>query len=440
MVGLCVYYVYSTCPRAPRRFPNLTTLRQEIRAKRKALEDIRDESAQTLGTLVQLRPILLQSPTDAFLQELCTTLEFAPSMSPSALQTTLQILPSTHTHFLQSLHLLRPPWLVRRLPYLILLPPLAIYLYTSYPTLKPHLSHLLTSTTSTLKGFVTNWLIDPLSSILQTIRSGSSASSSLVHDETVRADLESLERMSISLLTAHPPPSLSPSGIPLTQDQLSALSSHILQTRDITPVLQVHTSILSPSSPSRQNPLLSLLLPPNTLLHTLLIQLQKAKVDLDFALQGISHLLKSQQLTFGFVGVAPALALVYLLWDAGSGLWRGTVGWGRWGGKNRRRRVWRGLRRVERILNASDAELGADADAGETVAKRLAPLPTGLMILSLTRLRSYALTSLPTKIREPFIEDLADLEDPMLGTRAKLRVVDRMWRCWGGVGLGIALN
>jgi nuclear-control-of-ATPase protein 2 len=232
--------------------------------------------------------------------------------------------------------------------------------------------------------------------------------------------------MSISLLS-----SLSPSGTPLTPDQLSTLSSHILTTRDISPILEIHTSILSPSSPSHQNPLLSLLLPPNTLLHTLLIQLQKAKVDLDFALQGISHLLKSQQLTFGFVGVAPALALVYLIWGVGMGIWRGTAGWGRWGGKNRRKRVWNRLRRVERILNAE-----AEAEAGAKSGASLAPLPTGLMILSLTKLRSYALTYLPPKIRDPFIEDLGDLEDPMLGTRAKLRVVERMWRCWGGIGMG----
>ena len=118
------------------------------------------------------------------------------------------------------------------------------------------------------------------------------------------------------------------------------------------------------------------------------------------------------------------------------------MGWGRWGGKNRRRGVWRRLRRVERILNAeSDVRAdvtnfkgaGAGAAAGE---QSLAPLPTGLMVLSLTKLRSYALTYLPPKIREPFLEDLGDLEDPMLGTRAKLRVVDRMWRSWGGIGIG----
>jgi len=61
------------------------------------------------------------------------------------------------------------------------------------------------------------------------------------------------------------------------------------------------------------------------------------------------------------------------------------------------------------------------------------------MILSLTKLRSYALVYLPARIRDPFLEDLADLEDPMLNTGAKLRVVDRMWRCWSS-GEAVIIN
>ena len=55
--------------------------------------------------------------------------------------------------------------------------------------------------------------------------------------------------------------------------------------------------------------------------------------SIDQALAGIDKLLKSQELTFAFVGVAPALALVYL---AGGGLraaLRGGFGAGRYGGR-----------------------------------------------------------------------------------------------------------
>jgi nuclear-control-of-ATPase protein 2 len=55
--------------------------------------------------------------------------------------------------------------------------------------------------------------------------------------------------------------------------------------------------------------------------------------------------------------------------------------------------------------------------------------------MSLTRLREYAVRELPERvgIREGFLEDVGDLEDVKLGRVEKVRVVERMWRCWGGI-------
>jgi hypothetical protein len=59
----------------------------------------------------------------------------------------------------------------------------------------------------------------------------------------------------------------------------------------------------------------------------------------------------------------------------------------------------------------------------------------GLLILYLASLRQYAEQSLPQKsrIREAFLDDLSDLEDPALGKEDKLMVIGRMWRSWGGL-------
>ena len=67
------------------------------------------------------------------------------------------------------------------------------------------------------------------------------------------------------------------------------------------------------------------------------------------------------------------------------------------------------------------------------VAHELTPLTSGLLLLSLTHLRGYGERCLPrgSRIREGFLEDVDDLEDPELGRREKLRVIERMWRCWG---------
>lgn len=55
------------------------------------------------------------------------------------------------------------------------------------------------------------------------------------------------------------------------------------------------------------------------------------------------------------------------------------------------------------------------------------------MLLSVTHLRQYAERTLPanSRLREGFLEDVGDLEDPRLGRAEKLRVLDRMWRSWG---------
>jgi nuclear-control-of-ATPase protein 2 len=95
--------------------------------------------------------------------------------------------------------------------------------------------------------------------------------------------------------------------------------------------------------------------------------------------------------------------------------------------------MYKSLRRIERLLIVHPASPEAPSD----VSAPIKPLSTGLLILSLTRLRSYALNYLPANVRKPFLQDLGDLEDTHLDRNAKLRVVDRMWRCWGSGGEGI---
>lgn len=68
------------------------------------------------------------------------------------------------------------------------------------------------------------------------------------------------------------------------------------------------------------------------------------QVDIDQALSGIDKLLKSQELTFAFVGVAPALAVVYGFAGYAKSLWVGGRGRGVYGGRKRRVRVWLAMR------------------------------------------------------------------------------------------------
>ena len=169
-------------------------------------------------------------------------------------------------------------------------------------------------------------------------------------------------------------------------------------------------------------------------------------MDVDQALAGIDKLLKSQELTFAFVGVAPALSLVYVVGGNMGKLF--TSSRGHMGGKRRRTAAWLAMRRIERLLITqpgihghahhfihTQAEhhdtKGVDGNTSGTIPH----LTAGLLLLSVSSLRQYAETWLPlrSRIREGFLEDVGDLEDPRLGRDEKLRVVERMWRSWGHV-------
>jgi nuclear-control-of-ATPase protein 2 len=60
---------------------------------------------------------------------------------------------------------------------------------------------------------------------------------------------------------------------------------------------------------------------------------------LSLSLLSLDHLLRSQQLTFAFVGVAPSVLILYGFGGWLKGVWRGEQR-----GKGRRRRYFNGLR------------------------------------------------------------------------------------------------
>ncbi|QRW20285.1 nuclear control of ATPase protein 2 [Rhizoctonia solani] len=77
---------------------------------------------------------------------------------------------------------------------------------------------------------------------------------------------------------------------------------------------------------------------------------EHSSVDVDFTLNGIDKLLRSQELTFGFVGVAPALAIVYVFVNWVRDSLAGTRGRGR-SEASQRARAFDSIRRVERLCS-----------------------------------------------------------------------------------------
>ncbi|KAF9468475.1 ATP synthase regulation protein NCA2-domain-containing protein [Collybia nuda] len=417
----------------------LELTRQECMYKRRELGNIRDRKAEALGRLAQLRgnlfSVVKSQPwnTQAFVHVLTHIVgeEISPAYSPASVDTRggedpsplLNLLrlstvvfasrKAPHTHII-SHNLQRPSHLTLIWPKLLLLPPLCLVILRSAYTSRATLVDVARDAQETAYGFVKGWLIEPIKDVLQTVRAGGEGGM-IVRKEGVTADFDSLERMALALAKDE---------LHYGPEQLTVLSQQI-RLGDLTPVLQLYEEDI-------KRPFKSVVT--GTLLRSMFIQVQKAKVDIDQALAGIDKLLKSQELTFAFVGVAPAFGILYVLKGLLATMWRGGRGLGKYGGKRRTGSVWVAMRRTEQLL-ICQPKSRRQGDVDGSGDHPISPLTTGLLLLSVAHLRTYAETCLParSRLREGFLEDVSDLENPDLGRVEKLRVVERMWRCWGDI-------
>jgi len=331
---------------------------------------------------------------------------------------TLQSHRVQHAAFIHKHDLRRPSRLTLLWPRILLLPPLTLYCLRTLNASRASLIEVVKEVVQTVDGFLRGWLLEPLRDVLKTVRAGGE-DGVIVRKEGIAADLDSLERMTLALAA---------DALHYGPEQLAALAAQI-RLGDLTPVLRIYEEDI-------KSPLRSALT--GTLLRSIFVQVQKAKVDIDQTLAGVDKLLKSQELTFAFVGVAPAFAIVYITGGFLRNLWASGRGRGRYGGRHRRASVWFAMRRIERLLIAQPKSSYDTLVPRLSAAKTIDGIPSltaGLLLLSLAHLRTYAETILPahSHLREGFLDDVANLEDPGLGRGEKMRVVDRMWKSWGGV-------
>ena len=186
----------------------------ECSFKRKELARIRDERAEVLGLLVDLRDRLTSALETAdsdealfqlaqfihYLQTIVSGHEFAPlneDVSPERVLESLSVLAnlslpshtSLHSAGLKTRELRRPSWLTLTWPRLFLLPPLVLYgIRTAYAS-RASLEELVRGAFETAKGFWEGWVLEPLRGMVHTVRAGRE-DGVIVTKESVRADLE----------------------------------------------------------------------------------------------------------------------------------------------------------------------------------------------------------------------------------------------------------
>jgi nuclear-control-of-ATPase protein 2 len=148
---------------------------------------------------------------------------------------------------------------------------------------------------STAHDFWFNWVVDPVRKIVGTIRHDSSSEIAIMSRDSLKADRDSLERMVVEFAIDNPDIAVGNSTI--TDFEIGEIRSKVKEG-DVTPVLKAYEKDL-------RRPIVGAIR--GDLVRSLLIQVQKTKVDLEVAISGIDALLKSQELVFGFLGLTPGV-------------------------------------------------------------------------------------------------------------------------------------
>lgn len=168
----------------------------------------------------------------------------------------------------------------------------ALYgLYKFVGNLPALIEWIQTTVFDTLQSFWENWIVSPLRNVYETVRHDDQAKIALMSKQSLASDMSSLERMVIEFSHDY---------------DRSNISDDIIRERVQSGDM---SAVLIPYEKQIQTPISSLLR--GQLVRSLLIQIQKTKVDVEVAMDGIDKLLQSQQLVFGLVAAIPAIAVTW---------------------------------------------------------------------------------------------------------------------------------
>lgn len=253
---------------------------------------------------------------------------------------------------------------------------------------------------STLRDFWLNWVVQPTEKIIKTIRHDETSEIAIMSRDSLKADRESLERMVVDFATERPHFAVGTSSI--TDAQIAEIRSKVAEG-DVTPVLRAYEQEL-------RKPFVGAVR--GDLIRSLLIQVQKTKVDLEVAMTGIDSLLKSQELVFGFVGLTPGVFV-----SVGVFQYLRSIFGSRSGRRHSKAsgKAIRILRNIDRILS----------EARPTENNVLSYKDHGLLLCEVHVLRSLAGSLMPDNLQKEFLEDLDDLAN-VKGVHIQAKALERI--------------
>ncbi|KAI9272510.1 ATP synthase regulation protein NCA2-domain-containing protein [Sporodiniella umbellata] len=417
----------------------LEMVHEEIKMKRKALEKYRSEQAANLGMLLVTSPqysldefngmvnnqvqqslyvmnSLLQGPSQKQ-SETLGQLAHGNTITNNAVQNLLHIVKEwpkareTHLSEIQKAHGIPSAWTRYWIPALLSYG--ATQLTLNYLLKRKHdIIKFTKEFGNTVHDFLIDWVWEPVRKVWETIRLKDQRLG-LLSKQGLQSDIASLERMVVGFAKDN---------LNLPPSDLAKLTADIHEG-DISVVLKEYEREI-------KSPLKNVIA--GDLLRAMLIQVQKTKVDVDLAMSALDKLLKSNELNFAFLAVAPSMLLT---WASAS--WMKNV----FRGRTKQRVTQVGLpiretlRRIDRqlIVRTPQTELNEwQTKAADQKDQLQADCETqGLLLCEIHLLRSYA-TALPTKnnMRARFLEDIRDLENANLTNNQKTQTIARMCRFW----------
>lgn len=257
----------------------------------------------------------------------------------------------------------------------------------------------------TVQDFWFNWVIEPTKKVIGTIRHDKESEVAIMSKESLKGDRDSLERMVVDFAIDNPQNSGVGSGS-LNDSQIAEIRAKVKEG-DLTPVLRAYEKDL-------RKPFVGTVR--GDLVRTLLIQVQKTKVDVEVALSGIDALLKSQELVFGFIGLTPGVLVCFAAFRYIGGVF----------GNRRGLKQGRKAGQTVRILRNIDRTLTLATPTQNNV---LSYKDHGLLLCEVHLLRQRAHRLFPGEIEREFLEDVGDLCNINSGIQQQLKVLERIR--WG---------
>lgn len=391
-------------------------IKQEIRSKISALEKLRDEQATAVGMIISSASFSRYETLERDVLNLVSTLRYIADAEPTStsqpqsnhpvidmgVTPTPQAIASIIGHL--SSRLLhtqskfredsaqhsRPSKLTRWWPILIAGYFSSSTILQTVTNRREDILVWLSDALQTTRSFWQNWILEPIYQILAIIRHDKGSEVALISRRSLAADMDSLERMVVQFAQDNP-------------QYANSSDTRVLQDAaregDLTPVLRAYESNL-------KSPMRSVI--SGSLVRSLLIQIQKTKVDVEVAISGIDKLLKSQELVFGLLGISPAIAILWLLLRSFT---TRKSSQSHFDNEEAKIEMIKILRRIDRDLcNDPHRESG------------LSYKTKGLVLCEVQLLKSQA-KSIKLALQDSFLEDLHDMETECKSDAMKMQTI-----------------